>query len=53
MRDTYNTYKSIAFSETVTKAHSMLSGNTLQVFVMDVNSFKMLQTKTFSTVSLE
>lgn len=53
MHDTYNTYKSIAFSETITKAHNVLSGNTLQVFVMDLNNFKMLQTKTFSTVSLE
>lgn len=46
MHDTYNTYKSIAFSETITKAHAMLSGNTLQVFVIDLNGFKILQTQT-------
>lgn len=45
MHDAYNTYKSITFSETITKAHAMLSGNTLKVFVIDLNDFKILQTQ--------
>lgn len=47
MHDTHNAYKSIAFSETITKAHTMLSGNTLQVFVIDLSGFKILKTQTF------
>lgn len=47
MHDTYNAYKSIAFSETITKAHDMLSRNILQVFLIDLNGFEILQTQTF------
>lgn len=47
MHDTYNAYESIAFSETITKAQAMLSGNTLQVFVIDLNGFKILPIQTF------
>lgn len=35
MHNTYNAYKSIAFLETIAKTHDMLSGNTLQVFVIE------------------
>ncbi|ELW64396.1 Nck-associated protein 5 [Tupaia chinensis] len=41
------TVTGVLIAETITKAHDMLSGNTLQVFVIDLNGFKILQTQTF------
>lgn len=53
MHDTYNAYKPISFSKTITKAHDMLLGDILQVSLTAVNGFQILQTQTFSAVSLE
>lgn len=48
-----NAYEYIAFSETITEAHTMFSGSTPRVLVIDLNGFKILPIQTLQAVRPE